>query len=451
MRALVAVGLLLLGLVAACGGGEKPVESLTAEEVVARAYEAMTQTSFAADVPPEPPVPVEGQPPYSIKYGPPDLMLTTGAGYEYAPYSFLVGDVAYGSQTGTAWAYTFSGSSHYERLSNDPRELLRVAFDLQDKGIQELDGKPHRIVTARRDFAKFADLYVTELGLKLKVDIPSACPACEPPCFECSRLLDYELLEEMGYHNPDRDGVNPLGFHLFKGDDIQLALTETSPSWDRVYVTIRGVRELTPELRDELGQVFEALGADPALLDTAEARVNDERDDARQNEQAWATLEVTFWIDPKTFLVSKIEWSSRPGDALRFIDYGNVTLPEPEPAMLSEEVEVLFQVLQGRWRILSMGLEAYAEAHGDLYPDEVTPNMIGDALEAESLVWPENLFTGEPMKESEKPEPGDFHYEPLPDHLGYCAEVYDWFSSPIGEYPPGTEGWEKCPPEDSSP
>jgi len=455
VRALVAVGLLLLALAAACGGGEKPVESLTAEELVARAYEAMTQTSFAADVPPEPPVPQQGQPPYSIKYAPPDLMLITGAGYEQWPYFFLVGKEVYASATGKRWTFDPEGSSlawaHARRLHNDPRELLRIAISLRDEGTQYLDGEPHRVVAARRDVIKFAEEYLPGPELKLSVTTPPACD-CVPPCAECVPTIDRQRLEELGYRSPDGYELN-----LFKGQDIQVDVSRLPPKRDVLYFTVRGMQELSPVVKEEFQQVLEAYGVDPALLDTAKVQVLNWREQwlVSRTGWEWRQEDVWFWIDPKTFLVTKIEMGptdTGPTDALSFVDFGEVDLPEPEPAMLRAEAEVLSRIIQWRWEPLYKALETHADAHGNLYPDQVTPAVLREALEKEGLAWPLNAFTDEPMQETTEGNPGDFHYEPLPDHLAYCAEVYDWYNSPIPVYSSGPEGWQKCqPPEGFSP
>jgi hypothetical protein len=447
--------LALLALAAACGGGERPVESLTAEELVARAYEAMTRTSFSADVPPEPPVPEAGQPPYSIKYGPPDLLLISGAGYEQWPYFFLVGKEVYASGTGKRWTFDPEGSSlagaHAKRLHNDPRELLRIAINLRDEGTKYLDGKPHRVVAARRDVIKFAEEYLPGPELNLAVTTPPACGACVPPCAECVATLDRQRLEALGYRNPDGQGLR-----LFKGQDIQVDVSRLPPKKDVLRFTVRGAQELSPALREEFQQVLEAYGADPALLDSAKVEVLNWREQwlVSRTGWSWRQEDVWFWIDPKTFLVTKIEMGptkTGPTEALSFVGYGKAKLPKPEPAMLREEAEVLHSTIQRRWEPLYKALEAYAEAHGNLYPDQVTPAVLREVLEEEGIAWPLNAFTGEPMEETTEENPGDFHYEPLPDHLAYCAEVYDWYGSPIGQYSPGTEGWKKCLPDGSSP
>jgi len=444
------VAVLALAL-SACGSEGKP-ETLTVDELVARAYEAMTQTSFAADVPSEPPVPEKGQPPYSVKYGPTDLLLITGAGYEYSPYMFLVGTHEYSSITGKAWALGYGGDlAKYWLLWWDPRELLRIATTLHDEGTQELNGRVCRVVSAHPDIAKFAQLYVTGLELTLNVEIPSACPNCVPPCPECTLSPDLHRLESLGYRSPDGRGLD-----LFKDQDILIKVSPGAPQPGRVYITVRGVRELSSALREELRQVVEVYGGDPESLDTAEIRLDDEGERfLAQDAARWAETRVRFWIDPETLLVSQME-ISQPGrrqeSPLAFVNYGEVTLPEPEPAMPFEEIDVLFQEVGRRSAQLSEALEAYARSHDGLYPQSLAPDVLRETLEEEGLQWPENAFTGQPMKETAEQNPGDFHYEPLPDRRGYCAAAYDWYGRPMTVYPPGPLGplgplgWEeKCP------
>ena len=307
-------------------------EPLTADELIARAYEAMTEESFALDVPPEPPVPQLGQPPYSIRFGAPDVLLMTGRGYEYPARLLLVGSEVYTSWSGRQWVYEpHRPNLQLFRLWYDPRELLRMATDIRDEGTEDLDGRPHRVVTSRSDIAEFLEKY-------------------------------------------------------------------------------------------------------PEYPDGESARSD-------------APDEVRFWIDRETLLVSKIE-PTRKVDSMEelvFIDYGEVELPKPEPSMPYEEVDALFSEVQRRWHPLAEALEAYAHSHDGLYPDELTPNVLQEALESEGLAWPDNAFTGEPMQESPERNPGDFHYQPSADRLQYCAEVYPWAMDGIPVGPPGPEGWMMCP------
>jgi hypothetical protein len=320
-----------VALVFACGDGEEPAPAteLSASELVARAHGAMTDESFALKVPPEPPVPQLGQPPYSIRFGAPDVLLMTGRGYEYPARLLLVGSEVYTSWSGRQWVYE-PGRPNLQlfRLWYDPRELLRMATDIRDEGTQALDGRPHRVVTSRSDIAEFLEKY------------------------------------------PDGESA---------------------------------------------------------------------RSDAPD--------EVRFWIDPETLLVSKMERAPRVDsmEELVFIDYGKVELPKPEPSMPYEEVDTLFNEVQRRWHPLAEALEAYARSHGGLYPDELTPKVLQEALESEGLVWPDNPLTGEPMQDSPEQNPGDFHYQPSADRLQYCAEVYPWATDGIPVGPPGPEGWMMCP------
>lgn len=322
----------ILVLAASCGGkGEEP-ESLSASELVTRAYEAMTQESFALSVPPEPPVPQLGQPPYSIRFGAPDVLLMTGRGYEYPARLLLVGSEVYISRSGRQWVYEPDRPNlQLFRLWYDPRELLRMATDIRDEGMEALDGRPHRVVTGRSDVADFLEKY-------------------------------------------------------------------------------------------------------PKYPDQESARSD-------------APDEVRFWIDPETFLVSKMERAPRVDsmEELVFINYGEVELPKPEPSMPYEEADALFNEVQRRWHPLAKALEAYARSHDGLYPDELTPNVLQEALESEGLAWPDNPLSGEPMQDSLEQNPGDFHYQPSPDRLQYCAEVYPWAQDGIPVGPPGPEGWMMCP------
>ena len=444
---------LAVALVLACGDGEEPElapsTELSASDLVARAYEAMTEESFALDVPPEPSVPQPGQPPYSVKYAPPDLLLITGGGYEWPAYFFLVGKDVYASQvTGKRWELYPDKSlmgGHGLRLGYDPRELLRIATDVRDEGTHDLDGEPHRLVAVRQDAAKFAEEYLPGPKMMLNVEMPSACRDCTPPCPECVPAFDRQRLETFGYRNPDGEGVL-----LLKGQDIQIRVSRFPPKKDEVHFTVRGARELSPALREEFRQVLEAYGADPSLLDAAEVQVFDRREQWLASDEAdsWRSVDVRFWVDPKTFLVTKMETGPAgrsPAESLNFINYGKVELPKPEPAMLTNEVDFFFGEVQHRWGPLSTALEANAQSHGGLYPDELTPAVLQEALESEGLSWPQNAFTGESMIDTEVQNPGDFHYRPTPDRHCYHAEVYDWEGASIPVYPPGPEGWMKCP------
>jgi len=419
-------------------------EAATAAELIARAYEAMTRTSFAADVPPEPPAGAQlWQPPYSIKYGPPDQLLISGGGYEYPAYLFLVGRQAYVSSTGSRWQVQFP-ALNLERLSFDPREVLRVATDVTDEGTQDLDGEPHRVVTVRPDVTKFADEYLTDVYLEVMVDLPSTCPTCPAPCPECARPFDLQRVEALGYRSPDGHGDV-----LLKGRDISVNLFMSPPYGDQVFFTVQGVQELSPALKAEFREVLEAYGADPALLDAAEVSSSqDPREGYALELEWWAQSQLRLWINPKTFLVSKME---PPGpaangtDELTFIDYGQVELPQPEPAIVYAEWEYFSNEVQRRWNTLAQALEAYAGTHGGLYPDELSPAALREALASEGLEWPLNAVTGEPMKETEDRNPGDFRYHVAPDRHCYFAQLYDWEGSPMDEYAFGPEGAIMCP------
>jgi hypothetical protein len=268
---------------------------------------------------------------------------------------------------------------------------------VRDEGIQDLGGKPHRVVTARPDIAKFADKYLTaELVLTVKV-LDYQCPSC-------TLTFDRQRLEELGYRMP--------GGAMFKGRDIQIKAHS-----ERVMFWVQGVRELTPALKDEFQEVLKAYSIDPDLLDAAQVSIHDDTEWAASH----ASDEGRFWIDPETFLVNKMELDWGTGT---FVEYGDVELPKPEPAVLDKEADILSG--QVNWQPLEEALESYAGSHDGLYPDEVTPAVLEDALESEGLEWPQNSFTGGPMKESPEGNPGDFHYEPWPDRLDYCAEVYLW-------------------------
>jgi len=432
---LAATAVLSAALACACGGPTEEPESLSASELVARTYEAMTEESFALDVPPELASPQPDQPPYSIKYGPPDLLLITGGGYEWPAYFFLVGKETYMSETGKQWNLAFRRPNHGLRLLYDPRELLRIATDLRDEGTQELDGKPHRVVAGQRDLVKFADEYLAD-SVRLVLSIT----VIDYPCPECPFTFDRQRLEELGYRNPDGRGMN-----LFKDQDIWIDARAESVRFE-----VQGIRELSPALEDEFREVLEAYSVDPDLLDTAEVGVFDEREQSLEE----AAGDVRFWIDPETFLVSKMEVGWAGGEErivqmgeVAFVDYGKTELPKPEPAMLDEEADVLFGTIQVRWRPLAEALEAYAAAHGGLYPDEVTATALQDALESEGLDWPDNAFTGEPMQESLDRNPGDFYYQPSPDRRDYCAEVYPWEGPPVGVSPGPADGG--CPLDES--
>ena len=420
-------------------------EALTADELVARAYEAMTHTSFAADVPPEPPGGAQfWQPPYSIKYGPPDLLLITGGGYDYPAYQFLVGKELYVSDTGKRWRILVPAAAydpgHFDRLSYDPREMLRIATDVTDEGIQELDGEPHRVVSVRLDVTKFADEYLTGAEMVLMVTIPSACPVCTPPCTECVRPFDGQRVDALGYRNPDGHG----GL-LLKGQDIQIKLD--APFDEIIWITVQNLEELTPPLEAEFREVLEAYGADRAALDTAEVHASGRLGD-RVVLEGWARHQVRLWINPATFLVSQMEIIPPEGDqteTLTFIDYGKVQLPKPEPAMLESEWEYFSNEVQHRWNSLATALEAYATNHGGVYPDELSPASLGDALASLGLEWPLNPITAEPMQETADGNPGDFHYRAAPDGHCWYAQLYDWEGSPMGEYTLGPEGPIDCP------
>jgi hypothetical protein len=302
--------------------------------------------------------------------------------------------------------------------------------------MEALNGEPHRVVTIRPDVSRFADQYLTGGGKQLIVKVASACPTCPPPCDQCARPFDSQRVEALGYRNPDGHG----GL-LLKGN-VWIGLETLAPYYDVILFTLQNVDDLTPDLDAEFREVMEAYGADPAALDTAEVEVFSDAREGRVELEGWAQYQVRLWVSPTTFLVGKMELGNPADDqteTLTFIDYGKVELPKPEPALLYVEQFYFFHEVQRRWAVLTIALEAYAASHGGLYPEEVSPAVLRDTLESEGLAWPLNAVTGEPMKETEDGNPGDFRYRAAPDRHCYFAHLYDWEGAPMPMYG-GLEG-----------
>jgi hypothetical protein len=79
-----------------------------------------------------------------------------------------------------------------------------------------------------------------------------------------------------------------------------------------------------------------------------------------------------------------------------FWGYGeNMQLEAPTQVMDFRRADALDGVAQRGFHALNEALQYYEEQHGR-YPDALTPESVGDALEVLRLVWPINPFSGAP-------------------------------------------------------
>ncbi len=77
-------------------------------------------------------------------------------------------------------------------------------------------------------------------------------------------------------------------------------------------------------------------------------------------------------------------------------------------------------LVRERVRTIQVGLAEYAAAHGDRYPS--APEVTADGLSGYVAAWPENPYTGRPMRPGTGP--GEYVYTVSPDGRSYTLTGY---------------------------
>ena len=159
--------------------------------------------------------------------------------------------------------------------------------------------------------------------------------------------------------------------------------------WDiRVTVIINEATDLEASAKQELRAALEAYGADPDLIENARVMpvVQDAGEDMRQQLR---NLKVRLWIDVETGLIRRLgigpvspDWDEY--QAIGFWGYGDdIHLRVPTDVMDFRRVDALDGVAKRGFHALNEVLRYYEAQHGR-YPDALTPETVGDALEAEN-------------------------------------------------------------------
>ena len=76
---------------------------------------------------------------------------------------------------------------------------------------------------------------------------------------------------------------------------------------------------------------------------------------------------------------------------------GDIRLQAPTEVMDWRRADALDGVVRRGLHALNEALQYYEEQRGR-YPDTLTPETVGNALEALGFIWPTNPFKGNPMR-----------------------------------------------------
>ena len=424
MNRLVAVMVVLAfgSFFAACGTTDGPDDGPpSATDLLARSQEAMDQQSFRggwAFVP--------SQPESAFSYVPGlTLLQDTGHGGEWARYILLSDGATFSSSGGARWLTSPEDptSRVFLGVISDPRVALRFAASPEIVGEEVIDGRTHLIVSTGLDAEAILDM----------------APPQEPHVrivmgFPYPKGSDAQELEGLGYEVFGSLLEDSARWEAFKGP-YQLSFFERGDrpgqpreEWDiRVTVIINGAAALEASAKQELRAALEAYGADPDLIENARVMpvVQDAGEDMRQQLQ---NLKVRLWIDVETGLIRRLgigpvspDWDEY--QAIGFWGYGDdIHLRAPTDVMDFRRADALDGVTKRGFHALEEALRYYEAQHGR-YPDALTPETVGDALEALGLVWPTNPFNDAPMRHAPG-SPGDFGYAGYGND--YSLEIHGW-------------------------
>jgi hypothetical protein len=189
-----------------------------------------------------------------------------------------------------------------------------------------------------------------------------------------------------------------------------------------LHFELYGVREVTPELKQELGRVLEAFGIPAERIDQAKLTASD---DPVFSESNTVPAEATFWIDAESALVTKMTvkigdydpelGQARPtseqpqGITLTFV-YGGDGPQTPRQSINERFAELVFDSSVNGTATIADLVTAYYDAQGAC-PDQATPDALAAELSAMGRDWPRNFYQERPLQESETFSAGDFKYE----------------------------------------
>ena len=391
---------------------------LNATEILAHTQEMMDQQSFRSSFAFAPSRPMP-----TFTYAP-GLTLLQDMGGDWPPFLLLSRGTALSSESGTRWLTSPDNSSSglFFGVISDPRVALRFPDAPEIVGEEAIDGHTYLVVS-------------TGLDVEALVD---TTPPQEPHVrailsFSYPEGADAQKLEGLGYEvfvYPLEDSAE---WEAFKGP-YHLSFSERADrpgqprsEWDvRVTVIVQGITTLEASAKQELRAALAAYGAAPDLVENA--RVMPVAQDASEYmSQQLQEVRVRLWIDEETGLVRRMaigQGSSNTDEGVvGFWGYGeNMQLEAPTQVMDFRRADALDGVAQRGFHALNEALQYYEEQHGR-YPDALTPESVGDALEALRLVWPINPFSGAPMHHAPD-SPGNYSYTSYGND--YTLQVQGW-------------------------
>ena len=391
---------------------------LNATEILAHTQEMMDQQSFRGSFAFAPSRPMP-----TFTYAP-GLTLLQDMGGDWPPFLLLSRGTALSSESGTRWLTSPDNSSSglFFGVISDPRVALRFPDAPEIVGEEAIDGHTYLVVS-------------TGLDVEALVD---TTPPQEPHVrailsFSYPEGADAQKLEGLGYEVFGYPLEDSAEWEAFKGP-YHLSFSERADrpgqprsEWDvRVTVIVQGITTLEASAKQELRAALAAYGADPDLVENA--RVMPVAQDASEYmSQQLQEVRVRLWIDEETGLVRRMAIgqgsSNTDEDVVGFWGYGeNMQLEVPTQVMDFRRADALDGVAQRGFHALNEALQYYEEQHGR-YPDALTPESVGDALEALRLVWPINPFSGAPMHYAPD-SPGNYSYTSYGND--YTLQVQGW-------------------------
>ncbi len=404
---------LLTGATDAPGDGP-----LTAAEILAHAQGAMDRQSFRGSFAfaPSRPAPV-------FTYAP-GLTLLQDIGGDWPPFLLLSNGTALSSESGTRWLTSPDNSSSglFFGVISDPRVALHFADSPEIIGEEAIDGRTYLIVSTGLDVQAILDMTPPlESHVRTSMSFPYPEGA------------DAQELEGLGYEVFGHLLEDSAKWEAFKGP-YQLSFSERADrpgqpreEWNvRVTVIVQGITTLEASAKQELRAALEGYGADPDLVENM--RVMPVAQDAGEYiSQQLQEVRVRLWIDPQSGLVGRMaigpSFSDTDEVAVGFWGYDDdIQLQTPSQVMELRRAEALNGVARRGFHALNEALQRYEEERGH-YPDALTPETLGDALEALGLVWPTNPFKDAPVRHAPG-SPGDFSYTGYGND--YTFEVQGW-------------------------
>ncbi len=395
------------------GGG-----ALTATEIIPHAQGVMDRQSFRGSFAFAPSRPMP-----AFTYVP-GLALLRDMDGDWPRYMLLSEGEVLSSESGARWLTSpdNSSSGFFFSVISDPRVALHFADSPEIIGEEAIDGRTYLIVSTGLDVQAILDMTPPlESHVRTSMSFPYPEGA------------DAQELEGLGYEVFGHLLEDSAKWEAFKGP-YQLSFSERADrpgqpreEWNvRVTVIVQGITTLEASAKQELRAALEGYGADPDLVENM--RVMPVAQDAGEYiSQQLQDLKVRLWIEEETGLVRRMAIGQGSADTIAnvvgFWGYGDdVRLQAPTEVMDFQRADALDGVARRGFHALNEALQRYEEERGH-YPDALTPETLGDALEALGLVWPTNPFKDAPVRHAPG-SPGDFSYTGYGND--YTFEVQGW-------------------------